>query len=242
MSGYSPDDTQRHAGRIVGVAYLLALPLAIFAQFYVPNRLAISAKGAAVAQNIMEHERLFRLGLAANIAVSVIDIVLIAALYIVLTPVSRHLAVLATLLRTIETAVLVAAVTINDFDVLRMLGRADYLRSFDVAQLEALARVSLGGHNTGYNVGLFFAGLGSTIFCYLWFESGFVPKGLAVLGVVSSALLAICTLAFVVFPELTKIATVAVYGGPIFVFELSMGAWLLLRRLRPDLAVVEALE
>lgn len=234
MAALNPDDTQRHAGRVVGAAYLLALPPAIFAQFYVPNRLVIASNAAATAQNIVTHERLFRFGLATNISVFALDLVLIAALYIALTPVNRHLAVLAAMLRVIETAVLVAVVTVSDFDVLRVLGGADYLRPFADNQLQALARLSIGGHNAGYNVGLFFAGLGSTLFCYLWLQSGYVPKALAAFGVFASFVLASCTLSFIVFPEFTKVATIGVYGGPIFLFELTMGAWLLLRGLRPD--------
>ena len=36
---------------------------------------------------------------------------------------------------------------------------------------------------------------------------------------------------FIIFPELAKVVTVMIYGGPIFVFELTMGFWLLLKRL-----------
>ena len=84
------------------------------------------------------------------------------------------------------------------------------------------------------NVGLVFAGLRSTAFCYLWFKSGFIPRALAGWGVFSSFLLATCTFAFIIFPELAKVVTVNYYGGPIFVFELTMGFWLLLKGLRPS--------
>jgi len=44
--------------------------------------------------------------------------------------------------------------------------------------------------------GLFFAGLGSTVFCCLWFKSGFIPKALAAWGVFASALLGGCAFTF----------------------------------------------
>jgi hypothetical protein len=83
-----------------------------------------------------------------------------------------------------------------------------------------------------------FAGLRSSVFCYLWLKSNFVPKPLAAWGVFSSVLLATCTYAFIIFPELAKGVTVVYYGGPIFVFELTMGFWLLLKDLRqPEAAM-----
>lgn len=72
------------------------------------------------------------------------------------------------------------------------------------------------------------------MFCYLWLESRFIPKALAGWGVFSSLLLAACAFAFIIFPDLRKIVTIAYYGGPIFIFELTMGFWLLLKGIRPS--------
>jgi len=225
------DASQRTAAKIVGLMYLLAIPPALFAEFYVSSQLIDYHDVTATARNIMAHGTLFRLGIASNLSVFAIDAVLITALYVVLNPVGRTLALLAAFWRLVETAVLVVA-TQNDFDVLRLLSGADYLRVFDADRLQALARLSIGAHGAGYNVGLVFAGLGSTAFCWLWFKSGFIPKPLAAWGVFSSLLLATCTFAFIVFPELSQVVSVAVYGGPIFLFELAMGFWLLLNGLR----------
>lgn len=215
------DGSQRKAARVVGLAYLLALPPAVFAE------------AAATAPNIMAHERLFRLGTASNLGVFALDVVLITALYVVLKPVSRNLALLAAFWGLIETAVLAVA-TVSDLEALRVLSGADYLRAFEADRLQALARLSIGAHGAAYHVGLVFAGLRSTMFSYLWFRSNFIPKTLAAWGVFSSLLLATCTYAFIVFPEVAKVVTVVYYGGPIFIFELTMGFWLLLKGLRPS--------
>src|SRR5438128_9322065 len=123
------DESQRRAARVVGFSYLFALPPAIFAEFYVRAHLITFGDAAQTAQNIMAHERLFRLGTASNLTVFAVDIVLITSLYVVLKPVNRNLALLATLWGIIETAVLVVA-TLSDFDVLRVLSGADYLGVF----------------------------------------------------------------------------------------------------------------
>ncbi len=213
------DESQRKAATVVGAAYLLALPPAVFAE------------AVATVPNIVAHERLFRLGTAANVGVFALDIVLITALYVVLKPVNRHLALLAAFWGLIETAVL-AVVTVSDLGALRVLSGTDDLRAFETDRLQALATLSMGAHRAAYQVGLVFAGLRSTVFGYLWFRSNFIPRTLAAWGMFSSLTLATCAYAFIVFPDLAKTVTVAYYGGPIFIFELTMGFWLLGKGLR----------
>jgi Domain of unknown function (DUF4386) len=225
------DDSQRKAAKVVGFAYLFALVPAIFAEFYARGHLIIFNNAAQTAQNIVEHERVFRFGIASNLTAFAVDIALITALYVVLRPVNRMVALLAAGWGLIETAILVV-VTLNDFDVLRILSNADYLQAFQVSQLQALARLSIGAHDTTYNVGLIFAGLRSTAFCYLWFKSGFIPRVLAAWGVFASFLMGACAFSFIIFPELRKVIPVEIYGGLIFVFELAMGFWLLIKGLR----------
>src|ERR1035441_4624459 len=175
------DASQRKAATVVGLCYLLALPPAIFAEFYVRTHLIAFGDAAQTARSIMAHERLFRLGTAGNLTVFTLDVVLIIALYVVLMPVNRTLALLATGWGLIETATLVV-VTLSDFDVLRILSGADYLHAFEANRLQALARLSVSAHADAYNVGLVLAGLRSTAFCYLWFKSRFIPRALAAWG------------------------------------------------------------
>ncbi len=226
------DESQRKAARVVGLSYLLALLPAIFAEFFVSDRLIVYDNAAETARNIIAHERLFRLGIAANLLVFAIDVVLITALFVVLERVNRHLVLLATFFRLIETTML-AVVVLNDFNVLRLLSGADYLRVFEADRLHALARLSIGMHGAVYNVVLLIFGFGSTVFCYLWLKSGYIPRALALWGVFASVLVGVCTFSFIVFPELGKVVTVGYYAGPIFLFELAMGLWLPIKGLRP---------
>ena len=129
------DESQRKA-TVVGFSYLFALPPAIFAEFYVRSHLIAFDNVAQTAQNVMTHGRLFRLGIASNLTVFALDVVLIMALCVVLMPVNRSLALLATGWGLIETATLVV-VTLSDLEVLRILSGADYLHAFEANQLQA---------------------------------------------------------------------------------------------------------
>jgi hypothetical protein len=230
----SPSDpSRRDAAVLVGSCYLLALPPAVFAEFYVRSRLIAFDDAARTAVSVMAHERLFRLGIASNLTVFAIDVVLIMSLYVVLEPVSRTAALVATGWGLIETGILVVA-TLTDLDVLRFLSGAPYLRAFDDAQAQALARLSVGAHGAVYNVGLVLAGLRSTTFCSLWFKSRLIPRPLAAWGLLASFLMGASAFLFIIFPGLVKIVSIAVYGAPIFLFELTMGIWLLARGLAGD--------
>jgi uncharacterized protein DUF4386 len=224
------DEIQRRWARVVGFSYIFALAPAVFAEFYVSGRL-VSDNTLVTAQNIVAHERVFRLGIASNLLVFATDVVLVTALYVVLERVNRRLALLATFFRLIETTILIVAV-LNDFYVLRLLSGASYLTPVRSEALAALARVSIGAHGSTYNVALLLFGFGSPVFCYLWLRSGYIPKPLAVWGLLASVWIGMCAFTFVVFPELTKAISVAYYGGPIFLFELSIGLWLLLKGIR----------
>jgi hypothetical protein len=225
------DESQNKVAKLVGLAYLIALVPAVFAEFYVRAQLVDFDNAAQTALNIVAHERLFRLGIASNLTVFAVDVVLICALYVVLERVNPSLALLALGWGLIETAIL-TVVTLADFDVLRILSGAGYLQAFEANPLHALARLSIGAHHDAYNVGLVFAGLRSTAFCYLWFNSRLIPRALAALGVFASFLMGAFAFSFIIFPELMKVVPVGIYGGPIFFFELMMGFWLVLKGLR----------
>jgi len=227
------DDTQRTAARVVGAAYVAALVPAVFAEFYVRGQLVVSGNPAQTALNIVAHERLFRVGIASNLAVFAIDIALITALYVVLKPINQSLALVALAWGVIETAILVVA-TLSDFNVLRILSGVEYLKTFEVDRLQALARLSISAHGDAYNVGLVFAGLRSTTFCYLWFKSRLIPRTLAGWGMLASFLMGACAFAFIIVPELLRVIPIEIYGGPIFLFELTIGVWLVSKGLPPS--------
>jgi hypothetical protein len=223
------DESQRKTARVIGFTYLLAMVTAVFG-FYVRGHLMVPGNAAETARNIIASERLFRIGIASDLLTFVIDIVLITALYVVLRPVNRNLALLATFWRLMETAVLIV-VTLNGFDVLRVLSGADYLGVFEADRLQVLARLSLGAYGAGYYVGFLFLGLGSAMFSYLWLKSNYIPRALAALGVFASLLLGACNFAFIIFPSFARMVGPA-YMAPMGVFEITMGFLLLLKGLR----------
>jgi Domain of unknown function (DUF4386) len=122
----------------------------------------------------------------------------------------------------------IAVTTLNAFAVLALLSGADYLRAVDTQQLQALVYTFLRVHGAGFNVGFVFLGLGSTVFSYLWFKSRYIPRALAALGIFGSLVLAIVTLAIMVFPSLGAVVGLA-YMMPMGIYEVTLGFWLLVK-------------
>jgi hypothetical protein len=208
--------------------FLIAMATGLFAEFYVrfPSTLVVSGDAAKTASNIMAKERLYRIGIANNIITFAIDVPLIWALYVLLRPVSRNLALLAVFFRLVETTIACFAI-ISYYVAMQVVSDADHLKTFDPNQIQALSVL----HDTyalAFIVVAIFLGLGSTVFNYLLFKSRYIPKALAAWGIFSSLLLLISQFAIIVFPEVEKTIIPACYG-PIAIDEIALGFWFLIK-------------
>ncbi|HEY6929983.1 MAG TPA: DUF4386 domain-containing protein [Thermoanaerobaculia bacterium] len=233
QTGAAIEAEQRTAAKIVGFLYLIQMAVAIFGQSFVRDRLIVPGEAAKTAQNIIQHEQLFRLSIAGDLFVYAGVLVLVWAFYLMVRPVNGNLALLALLFRLAETAVLCVA-TVNSLVVLRLLSGADSLKGLDLGQQQSLVALALSAQGLGMNVGFILLGLGSTIFAYLLLRSRYVPRFLAGWGIFSSMLLVTGTLVILVFPSLRVIGMA--YMGPMGVYEVSLGLWLLIKGIQATAA------
>ena len=227
MKYHITDILHRDPARVEGFMYLFAMATAMFSEFYVRSGLIVSGNAAATANNIMASEGLWRIAIASELIAFASVVILIVALYILLKPVNKNLALLALAWRLVETAVL-GIIALNSFIVLLLLSGDDYLTVFETDQLQALVMLFLKAHGTGYIIGLIFFSLGSTVFSYLLFKSNYVPRILAGWGIFSSLVVLIGTFAIILYPNYAAII-VPGYFMPITVFEVILGFWLLFK-------------
>lgn len=218
------DASQDRAARVAGFMFVFALATAAFNQMYVRFGLIVPGDLAATSQNLRASEPLFRIGIASELLAVVGAIGLSVALYVLLKPVGRNLALLALTWRVAESTALGVS-SLFSLLVLVLLGSADYAAVLETSQLQALVRLFLSAHDGGYMVALVFFGFGSTVFAYLFLRSSYLPWILSAFGVLASLAALVGALTTVTFPA---IATMA-WFAPIFVFELLAGLWLVLR-------------
>jgi len=227
------DGPQRQAARVAGAAFLLAIAIVVISNYGISFRLSIPGDAGETARNIMAHETLFRLNTACNIAYVVTIVVLLTALYVVLEPVNRYLALVATTCRLV-VALMWSITTLNMLGALRLLGNAAYLPVFRADQLQTLARLHLSAGYDAYYVGLPFWAAASTVCGYLLWESRYVPRALAAFGVLSSSWCLACAFLFIVFPHFDTVINAYWFDSPMVLFEMALGLWLLFKGLSPS--------
>jgi Domain of unknown function (DUF4386) len=220
--------TQHSAARLVGILYLLQMAAGVFG-FWAKGQ--VIAPGAAeTAANLAASGRLFRLGLAADLLTALIVIGLTVALFMVLEPVRRGVTLFAAFLRVAENAI-GGMTVLNAFVALRLLGGAGYLEAIDDRQLQAMARLFLGIQGQGLQIAFVFLGLGSAAFSWVWLQSRYIPRAIAIWGIFASLTLSIVTLVILVVPALGQILGLT-YMAPMGIYEVGLGVWLLVRGLR----------
>ncbi|MGD0014393.1 MAG: DUF4386 domain-containing protein [Bryobacteraceae bacterium] len=234
MTRRTIEPAQRKAARVAGFTSLFAMATVAFAQYGIFAHLVVAGNAAETARNIVAHERLLRIVIACAVIYGAAVVVLLTALYVILKPVNRGLALLAAFFRLVY-ALMWVVIALNLLAVLGLLSGADYLRAFEADRLQALARLYLGANFNAYYVGLPFYGLASTVCSYLWFRSNYIPRGLAAWGVISSVWCATSAFAFIIFPSFGKTVNLYSLDAPMAIFEIVTSFWLLFKGIRTPL-------
>lgn len=171
----STESRLRRLTRIAGVLYL-----AIFVIYplstAVRAMLVIPGDAAATAEGIRANETLFRVGMAGEASIFLIEIALAAVLYVLFRPVSRAGSFAAALARVAEGVVMAAGNVFTSIATLVAVGGAGYLAVFSAGQADALALFFQEANDSIVLVwGLFFA-LSLVLTGWLAYRSGFMPK------------------------------------------------------------------
>lgn len=228
MAIYAADESQRKAARVAGGLYLFTILTANLIEFYVRRPLIVPGDALQTAKNIAAHEQLFRIGIAGDLLMLAANVTLVVALYVVLKPVSRNLALLAVFWRLVECSVAVATVGI-DFAAVLSLSSANSLPALNT-DAQALARLLISLDAGGNRAAALFFGLGSTVFCYLWFKSRYIPRLLAAWGILASLVPTFVPVSTIVFSALADAPLRRARAGiPIAIFEIIVGLWLLIK-------------
>ena len=159
--------------RTAGIALLLIILCSAFS-----NDLIVAGDAAATARNIAAHETRFRIGIAGELLMLNGDVVLAVALYMLLRPIERGLALLGSFWR-LANALLLAVGVVVSLVAVDLLDDPRYLAAFNAEQLQDLARALFDIHGTAMLVGLVLFGLGASIHASLLWRSRYIPRPLS---------------------------------------------------------------
>lgn len=242
------DFSSRQAAMVAGAAYLVQYVTTVFPEFYVRPTLIVSGDAARTASNIAAHAQLFRLAIVCDLLAGVAVVILNAALYQLLAPVHRGLARFAAFWRLVEVSV-GSVIALSGFILLSLLSGAAPFQPFEPRELQGLTHMVVSARESGYMILLLFFGFGSTTYMYLLLRSRYVPRALALVGLVGSALAALFALTRMLFPAFVAAAFAAVRTlppvalaflalalAPILLVELALGLWLLVKGVQTSAA------
>lgn len=219
-------DPQRWA-RMAGALYLLIIAFGIFGELFTRGALLVSGDPAATASRISDSMLLWRIGIAGDVLMHVFDVPVMLAIYVLLRPVDRNLALFALLSNVVQTSVL-AANKLNLLWPVLLLGSSSAAAAFTPEQLATLTQLSISAHGHGFALGLVFFGITCLVEGHLIARSGFLPaligRGMQLAG--------LCYLtnsfALIVAPDLADRLFPVILLPPFFA-ELAFAGWLLLK-------------
>src|SRR5437764_3307405 len=199
------NNSQRTAAKVAGVAGLLAVVLVVFGNYVLLEPLIVPRNAADTARNMLAHQTQFRVALTCFVAYGIGSVVLLTALYTILAPVNRGLALAGALFRLVFVMLWLVA-PLNSLGALRLLSDSSYLQVFEPQRLQALARVQIAASFDDYYVGLPFFGLAATVCAWLWLKSSYIPRGLSKFGVIATPWCGLFAVIFLLFPPLNQLA------------------------------------
>ena len=227
MEKHQVQASPRVLSRIGGVLYLIVIIIGIFGEAFVRGRIIVPGDATATAANLRSLESLWRFGIAAEFFLLICAVGLALILYVLLSPVSRELALLAIFFNLVSLAI-EASAALNLVAALFPVGNAEYLRAFEPEDLYAMASLSVESHSYGFGAALIFFGCQCLILGYLIFRSGYLPKALGVLMQIAGLSYLTNSFALLLAPNFADRIFPAILV-PAFVGEASLCLWLLVK-------------
>ena len=216
-------NSDKNTPRFLGAAFLLqAVAAAVWT--YLLSSLIVTGDISASMTNIANNALQMRASIVFTMITAIGVAMLGALLYIVLHKQNKIIALVALVLYLIEAAIL-AASRIAAFALLRtsqesvIAGHPDYLQT--------LGNLFYESAEFGDWLHMLPFALGATLFYYLFFKSGYIPRVLSLWGLIAAPLALVGEL-FVLFG----------YDVPLVVFlpnlpfELTIGVWLMVKGIR----------
>ena len=229
MTSYAADSSQRKAAKLAGFMFLFCLIGPLLNWGLVLSKFIVAEDIIATAKNIMGNELQFRIGITVELIMAVVLVVLARALYTLLEPVDKALALLALLLKLAE-ATIVAAIVLVSLLALQVLDGGAHLTAFTPEQLQVPVGLILNAHTAIYSIPMVFLGLDMMLFSYLFLKSKYIPRILAGFGILSFAFILIHALMFILAPQYAAMpVNQAIFYAPSGIFEIIIGIWLLVR-------------
>jgi Domain of unknown function (DUF4386) len=227
MTNHTVEISPQVYARIGGVLYLIIIVLGAVGELFIRGRIIVPGNAMATAANLKAMESLWRFGIASELFLGICTITFTLILYVLLRPVNRDLALLATFFGLVATAV-ETAYSLQLVEALYPLGDAAYLKAFTSEQLYAMVSLSIKAHADGFGIALLLFGGFFPVAGYLIFKSGYFPKAIGILYLIPGLSYLTSSFALILAPTFAN-RFYFVMAGPALIGEASLCLWLLVK-------------
>lgn len=174
---------EQRLARCAGLVYLIVVATGFFSLAYVPGKIAAPGNAQAVLDNIVSHDALFRVGMAAFLVEQAAFLLLPLMLFQLFRRVHLAAAVAMVALALPRVPLALAGVA-HRLDALQLLTDTGGL---PLQTAQAMARLSMKTYGNDIFIASLFWGLWLMPFGYLVFRSRMLPQMLGVLLMLGSA-------------------------------------------------------
>ena len=202
MKNYITKISSSKAAMIIGIAFISSVLIVTLIDDFLLANFVIPGDTAALARDIEANGSLVGFAIVGYLIVLVLDSIIGLALYVVLKPANKNLALLTAVLRLLYACILVTGLFALVFQIIDVYGYAS---------------IKLFGY-------IFFA-LHIFVLGYSVFKSGYIPKSLGILLIFAS-------FTYIVFfvdlhlPETLNVIIMLTMA----IAELSLSIWLMVKR------------
>jgi hypothetical protein len=218
------DLSPRKTARMAGLFYLIFILTTVLATS-IRSQFIVSGDAATTANNIIASQGLFRIGFVTELVSAVFFLLAAWALYVLLKPVNKNLALLFLLLNLGGVAV-ECINALNLFAALQVLSGASYLTAFQTGQLQAMAMSFLDLYTSGFAIAQIFFSAWLIPLGYLVYKSRFLPRWLGLVLILDFFGNMSWFLQVFLLPDYRILS----YPGNAisFIAEIALTAWLLI--------------
>ncbi len=204
MKNFISNLSPRKAAMVVGVAFIASVFIVTYIDDFLLSNFVVPGDTAALASDIEAIGKLFDIAVVGYLLVLGLDSIIGLALYVVLKPANKKLALLTGVLRLLYACILAIGL---------------FALAIQIIDVYGYASIKLFGY-------IFFA-VHILILGYSVFKSGYIPKGLGILLMFAS----FTYIVFFVDIDLSKTIMVSIMSI-MAIAELSLSIWLIVKRNR----------
>jgi len=217
-------NTSQKIAKMAGSLYLMYIVLQALADVIGRSNIIVYGDAATTTRNIAASAWQFRIGFMIDLFAAVVFLVTAWALYMLLKPVHKNLALLFLLLNLGGVVIQCASDLFLPVSQMLLSG-ADYAKVFQADQRQAIAMSLLYLYKNGFMIAQIFYGAWLFPLGYSVFKSGFLPRILGIVLMVHCCTWLVTTIQFFLFPGFTAITYISYPLG--FIAEFGLSLWLL---------------